>query len=263
MPKTVLDYSNTIIYKITCKDTSVNELYVGHTTNFVQRKHAHKQSCVNSKSPNHNCKLYSTIRENGGWKNWIMDIVHFFNCNNQCEARTKEQEYFVLLKATLNSVEPMPSIKIVPKPPIKTVPNVTETQENGDTFKYDTNQQRSSKTHRCEACDFMSSSRKDYNRHLITSKHIKRSSEINSFTTKPSNKFICNNCNKHYKERSGLWRHNKKSCQPIDASNNFVFDKEFVMSILKQNADIMKENGELTNLMMEVVKTKNLLASST
>jgi hypothetical protein len=41
-----------------------------------------------------------------------------------------------------------------------------------------------------------------------------------------------------------------------------VIDKEFVMSILKQNADIMKENGELTNLMMEVVKTKQLLASS-
>ena len=37
-----LDYSNTIIYKISCKDTNVTELYVGHTINFVQRQLAHK-----------------------------------------------------------------------------------------------------------------------------------------------------------------------------------------------------------------------------
>jgi len=79
MPKitTEIDYSNTIIYKIACLDTSVKDLYVGHTTNFVQRKHAHKQSCGNPKSPNHNCKLYTIIRENGGWTSWRMEIVNF------------------------------------------------------------------------------------------------------------------------------------------------------------------------------------------
>jgi hypothetical protein len=34
-----------------------------------------------------------------------------------------------------------------------------------------------------------------------------------------------------------------------------VIDKELVMSILKQNADIIKENSELKNLMLEVIKT--------
>ena len=56
MPKIEIDYSNTIIYKITCKDSTVKDVYVGHTTNFVQRKHSHKQSCINYKSPNHNFK---------------------------------------------------------------------------------------------------------------------------------------------------------------------------------------------------------------
>ena len=51
MPKTDIDYSNTIIYKITCKNVLVNDVYVGHTTNFVQRKYAHKQGCINKKSP--------------------------------------------------------------------------------------------------------------------------------------------------------------------------------------------------------------------
>jgi hypothetical protein len=249
MPKITseIDYSNTIIYKITCKDTSIQELYVGHTTNFVQRKRAHKQSCVNPKSPNHNCKLYSTIRENGGWKNWIMDIVHFFNCNNQCEARTVEQEYFVLLKATLNSVEPMPSIKIVPKPTIKTVPNMNETLN-------------SPKTYHCELCNLSTCSSKDYNTHLSTRKHKIMTNDTTLISKSPT--IHSCNCGKTYKFRQGLALH-KKKCNPIqDTSNNFVIDKEFVMSILKQNADIMKENGELTNLMMEVVKTKQLLASS-
>ena len=57
MPKTDIDYSNTIIYKITCTNPEIKDVYVGHTTNFVQRKHCHKQGCNNTKSSNYNCKL--------------------------------------------------------------------------------------------------------------------------------------------------------------------------------------------------------------
>ena len=111
MPKVEIDYSNTIIYKITCKDPSLTDVYVGHTTNFVQRKHAHKELCKNDKSSNHNYKLYKVIRDNGGWQNWIMEIVIFVNCHDHYEARKKEHEYCTLLKATLNSIEPMPKPK--------------------------------------------------------------------------------------------------------------------------------------------------------
>ena len=114
MPKIIIDYSNTIIYKITCNDPTVTDVYVGHTTNFVQRKHAHKNSCCNEKSSNHNCKLYQVIRNKGGWNNWRMEIVTFHNCNDHYEARKKEQEYFELLNATLNSIEPMPKPKHKP-----------------------------------------------------------------------------------------------------------------------------------------------------
>ena len=80
---------NTIIYKIVCKDLIIKDIYVGHTTNFVQRKHAHKQSC---KKLNHSYKLYNCIRDNGGWNNWNMTIVDFFSCKDGHEARQKEQE---------------------------------------------------------------------------------------------------------------------------------------------------------------------------
>ena len=112
MPKVEIDYSNTIIYKITCKDLNVKDLYVGHTTNFVQRKHSHKQNCNDVKNPTP-CKLYQVIRDNGGWNNWKMEIVNFFECKDHYEARKKEQEYFVLFNATLNSIEPMPKPKVV------------------------------------------------------------------------------------------------------------------------------------------------------
>ena len=118
MPKIEIDYSNTIIYKITCKDPNISDVYVGHTTNFVQRKHAHKQSCINNKAPNHTCKLYEAIRNNGGWINWNMEIIHFCNCADHYEARKKEQEYFESLKATLNSLEPFPKPKVKKPTPI-------------------------------------------------------------------------------------------------------------------------------------------------
>ena len=82
MPKLELDYSNTIIYKIACKDPSITDVYVGHTTNFVQRKQSHKQSCYNTKSSCYNLKLYKTIRQHGNWSNWEMSIVNFYNCKN-------------------------------------------------------------------------------------------------------------------------------------------------------------------------------------
>ena len=111
MPKTEIDYSNTIIYKITCNDPAVTDVYVGHTTNFVQRKHAHKQNCINAKTANHKCKLYEVMRNNGGWENWKMEILRFVKCHDHYEARQKEHEYFISLHATLNSIEPMPKPK--------------------------------------------------------------------------------------------------------------------------------------------------------
>ena len=39
MPKVKIDYSNIIFYKISCKDSNIIDTYIGHTTNFIQKKH--------------------------------------------------------------------------------------------------------------------------------------------------------------------------------------------------------------------------------
>ena len=107
MPKVEIDYSSTIIYKITCKDPSVTDVFVSYTTNFIQRKSNHKRICTSNKSTTHDAKLYEKIRANGGWNNWRMEIINKFECKDQYEARLKEQEYILLSKASLNSTEPL------------------------------------------------------------------------------------------------------------------------------------------------------------
>jgi hypothetical protein len=106
MPRTPIDYSNTIIYKIVCNDDSITDLYVGSTTDFKRRKSSHKNSCNNINNNAHNYKLYKLIRENGGWYNWTMLEVEKFNCIDGNEARAKERDVYNQLKPSMNSIKP-------------------------------------------------------------------------------------------------------------------------------------------------------------
>ena len=101
-----MDYSNTIIYKICCKDISINDIYIGHTTNFIQRKQSHKTNCCNKNSNNYNLYVYKFIRENGGWNNWSMIQLENYNCNNRRESEMRERYWIETLKSMLNCNNP-------------------------------------------------------------------------------------------------------------------------------------------------------------
>ncbi len=104
MPKKIIDFSKTIIYKIVCNDLNITEVYVGHTTNFINRKALHKSNCNNINGKSYNLKIYNTIRNNGGFENWSMiEIEKFQDCNDINEASAKERYYYELLNAKLNS----------------------------------------------------------------------------------------------------------------------------------------------------------------
>ena len=79
MPKTPIDYSKCLIYKIVCNDLNVTDLYVGHTTDFSVRKNLHKNDCNNEKGVKYNLKIYQSIRANGGWENWNMVLVEYWD----------------------------------------------------------------------------------------------------------------------------------------------------------------------------------------
>jgi len=106
MPKTVSDYSNTIIYKLCCKDPTITDIYIGHTTNFTQRKNQHKTSCINENDKKHNQYVYEFIRQNGGWENWSMIQIEIINCKDKRQAESIEQNWIEQTAAKLNSNKP-------------------------------------------------------------------------------------------------------------------------------------------------------------
>ena len=109
MPKKAFDYGNTEIYKIIHVDPDINLTYVGHTTNFVQRRKNHKNNCVYygryntdyDKYANDN-NVYGIIQNNGGWGNFKMVFVEKWPCENKRQACAREQHWIDILKPTMN-----------------------------------------------------------------------------------------------------------------------------------------------------------------
>ena len=85
------------IYKICCDDLP-DFVYVGSTKAFRERKYQHKKKY----NKEHSQKIYTTIRENGGWDNWRMVIIEECGEINFTQARIKEEEHRVKLNANLN-----------------------------------------------------------------------------------------------------------------------------------------------------------------
>ena len=106
MPKDIINYSATIIYKIVCKDLNITDIYVGHTTNFIKRKASHKSNCNNPNSEKYSLKVYTIIRDNGNWENWDMIEIEKYNCNDRNEAAARERYWYEILQAKLNTDYP-------------------------------------------------------------------------------------------------------------------------------------------------------------
>jgi hypothetical protein len=108
----------------------------------------------------------------------------------------------------------------------------------------------------CESCDYVTSKRSSYDKHLLTAKH-KKVTKCNKKLLKSCSDdlniiFTCENCNKDYKSRVGLWRH-KKSCETtkiIDCKNdaNSLKINENENGIIKF---LMKENSDFKHLLLE------------
>ena len=111
MPRTNVDYSKTIIYKIVCNDLNVTDVYVGNTTNFTKRKNAHKRASINENNNCYNYKVYQIIRQNGGWDNWNMIEIEKYCCKDSNEASARERYYYETLNAKLNTKVPNRSMK--------------------------------------------------------------------------------------------------------------------------------------------------------
>ena len=127
----------------------------------------------------------------------------------------------------------------------------------------------------CELCDYECCKKYNWDRHLLTSKH-QLATNSNKLATKKGQKGqknVCENCNKEYNDRTGLWRH-KKTCitnkadnkaeSNIDIDTNETnkfnstnFDTNIVLELVKKNQEFQKEMFlDLQKQVFEFMKDK-------
>jgi len=97
----------------------------------------------------------------------------------------------------------------------------------------------------CEVCDFTSSNKKDFNKHLLTDKHKTNMNADKCLQITPENtpencdKFVCM-CGRSYKHRQSLFRHQTKcNYKPETTNNNSGVTTEFLTEFIKANNEMM------------------------
>ena len=117
----------------------------------------------------------------------------------------------------------------------------------------------------CEPCDFKCSMKCDWDRHILRLKH-QNNTKINDLAIKSiqkteKNLFFCENCNKKYKDNSGLWRH-KKKCNPEinnNLSDNLLNNKnELINYLINENKEIKELYKEQNGILMELCKNNTI-----
>ena len=126
----------------------------------------------------------------------------------------------------------------------------------------------------CEKCAYTTSSKKDFNKHLLTQKHKRLTNTDGNVPKTPeipapqNNKkqFICDKCNNNYSCRQSLWKH-KKCCkgiieqpnqppQPNTTTNNMMIDKEMFLQLVQDNQDFKRMLIELAQK-NQIITTNN------
>jgi hypothetical protein len=118
---------------------------------------------------------------------------------------------------------------------------------------------KSSQIFVCEFCNYNTSRKSQYDRHVLTSKH-KESTFFNKKVLESSNTYICE-CGKVYKERTGLWKH-KKKCNIEENNHCNLLDKETILSILKQNSEFQQMLLEQNKTILELSKNNSITNST-
>ena len=81
-----------------------------------------------------------------------------------------------------------------------------------------------------ECCDYTTSRKNNWDRHLSSKKHLKKTlKNVENALKKTSKKrakvYICEHCGVEYKDRSGLWYH-KKKCLPCESDSEDESEEE-------------------------------------
>ena len=125
--------------------------------------------------------------------------------------------------------------------------------------------------HICSICQYYTNKKSSYNQHLLTQKH--------QITTEDKNNvnYECQNCQKVFQVRSGLWKHTKKCVShviPVPAPAPMpvipVINTDIILNIIHQNSEFKemlmeqnKQNNELHKQILELCKNTTITNNTT
>ena len=151
-------------------------------------------------------------------------------------------------------------------------------------------QKSSQNSYKCECCDYISDKISNFNKHLLTPKHLRKreetllatflskSDDVNQSDTKTSATFFvtmdssanfkCEKCERIYKNRSGLWKHQKKGCITDNCVDNYIensivvkqdekIDDIELKEMLKEMMKCLQKDTEMKNELLNQLKEQN------
>jgi hypothetical protein len=119
------------------------------------------------------------------------------------------------------------------------------------------NEQNEQGKYFCNLCDYDCCKKYNYERHILTAKHIKTTNYHKNEELEKNEKYKCNKCNKIYKDRAGLWRHKKKCIENIEPDSSYNEIKmltNLVLEVVKQNQELISQTNEVQKQNQELQK---------
>jgi hypothetical protein len=130
----------------------------------------------------------------------------------------------------------------------------------------------------CDSCNFKTSNKKDYNRHLLTAKHInetnvKQMKQLNPNMSHDIIDYRCGVCCCNFSSRTTLWRH-KKVCKLEENVNSSNADTNIILQLIKQNDNFknlildqtkifMEQNTKIIDTFSEAIKHNSITNNNT
>jgi len=115
----------------------------------------------------------------------------------------------------------------------------------------------------CDICQYKTGNKKDYTKHLSTSKHKKTQNGINLEVLEIPKipNFECE-CGKKFITQSGIWKHNKKCLYHTSSKTILSTDTNIINTLVNENKTLkefmLEQNQDFKTLILELLKKETV-----
>jgi hypothetical protein len=122
----------------------------------------------------------------------------------------------------------------------------------------------------CKTCDYITSVKSNYKKHLMSKKHADTFVSANANINAPN--YVCNKCGHQYATKSGLWKHSKTCvCKMLlnvikkdDQVKDFLMEqnKQLIEQLTVQNNKLMEQNNKLMQTQTSCTNNSNTIINN-